>query len=74
MIDKDARDACTIRDELRQFIKKAMADEGSGMDSGGGVGGADLWFKVGGQEFYMHIRPSRDVVTGGANTFPANGG
>ena len=65
MIDKAAKDACVVRDELAEFIEKAIADEGSGMDRGGGIGGADLWFNVGGQEYYLHIRPSRDIVTSG---------
>lgn len=59
MIDKDAKDACVIRDEIKAFLKQAAADEGSSLDTGGGLGGADLWFTVGGREYILNIKPTK---------------
>jgi hypothetical protein len=59
-MDRDAKDACTLRDELRPFLD-TIRDHGSGMDSGGGAGGADLWLWVGGVEYVITIKPTGNV-------------
>jgi hypothetical protein len=61
MFDKSTRDACTIRDEISNFLKSAVADQGKSMDTGGGAGGADLWFTVGGKEYTLTVRPCRQA-------------
>ncbi len=58
--DRKTMSALMIREELRPMLK-AIADEGSGMDSGGGMGSADLWFWVGGVEYAINIRPTGSV-------------
>lgn len=50
------RDALSIVHELREFLK-SVVDEGTHMDSGGGMGASDLWFTVGGQEYLMTVKP-----------------
>lgn len=56
MPDNRTFNALTIREELRGFIRRALADEGSPMDSGGGLGQADLWVWIGGREFIITVR------------------
>lgn len=43
--------------EIRAFLM-SVKDEGTGIDSGGGDGDADLWVKVQGVEYYINIRKS----------------
>lgn len=49
-------DAAQVRDLIRDMLK-SQADHGSSMDTGGGLGSADLWMSFGGQEFYINVRP-----------------
>jgi hypothetical protein len=47
--------------EVAHLIRAAiqpLVDKGSSMDSGGGADNADLWFTVGGVEYYANIRRS----------------
>jgi hypothetical protein len=48
----------TFRDELRQVLRATLADEGTGMDTGGGDGQADLWVTCGGVEFFITVKRS----------------
>lgn len=50
-----------LASEIRQFLK-TIADEGTGIDSGGCDGCADLWVKVGGVEYYVTIRKSNNQL------------
>lgn len=55
--DWDAR-PMVLASEIRKFLL-AIADEGTGIDSGGGDGRADLWVKIGGKEYFIQIAKSR---------------
>lgn len=48
-------DAITIREELRAFLQ-TIVDEGTHIDSGGGLGQADLWPRIGGKEFLVTVK------------------
>lgn len=50
------RDAAAVRDEIRQLLKSTIADHGSSMDTGGGLGQADLWVQVGGVEYFITVK------------------
>lgn len=41
---------------MRQWLKGTIADPGTGVDSGGGMGCYDLWVKVGGEEIYICLK------------------
>lgn len=49
-------DAEQVRDLIRDMLS-SQADHGSSMDTGGGMGCADLWMTFGGREFYIAVRP-----------------
>ena len=51
-------DLLAFREELRGLLE-SIKDEGTSIDSGGGMGGVDLWVKVGGKEFYLHMSESK---------------
>ena len=55
------RDAGMLRDEIRDYLRKAVADEGSSMDTGGGMGSADLWVVIDGREYFISIKGPRQV-------------
>jgi hypothetical protein len=40
--------------EIREFLQ-SIKDEGTAIDSGGGLGSADLWVKIQGDEYYISI-------------------
>jgi hypothetical protein len=44
----------SLAHELRQMLK-GIVDEGTGIDSGGGDGIADLWPVIGGVEYHIQI-------------------
>lgn len=50
------RGARSLAHEIRTFLLASVADHGTAIDSGGGDGDADLWVKVGGVEYYIHIK------------------
>lgn len=45
----------SLAHELRQMLK-AVVDEGTNIDSGGGDGIADLWPIIGGVEYHIQIK------------------
>lgn len=47
----------SLAHELREFLK-SVVDEGTGIDSGGGDGIADLHPIIGGVEYHIHIQRS----------------
>ena len=51
-------DVAQIRKEIAAFIRSALADEGTAIDAGGGFGGFDLWFTVGGIEYVLTVSRS----------------
>lgn len=48
-------DVCTIRDELREFARTAIADEGTSQDSGAGLGQADFYLTVNEDEYVVRV-------------------
>lgn len=46
---------------IRALLKN-VADEGYGVDSGGGPDAADLWFRLGGVEYYLNVRRSNNQL------------
>jgi hypothetical protein len=43
---------------MRQWLRDVIADAGTSVDTGAGCGGYDLWVKMGGEEVYIHLKPS----------------
>lgn len=41
---------------MRDWLKSAVADSGTSVDTGGGMGCFDLWVKVGGEEIYVSLK------------------
>jgi hypothetical protein len=41
---------------MRQWLLGTIADAGTGVDTGGGLGCYDLWVKVGGEEIFISLR------------------
>ena len=57
-------DAASIRDEIRGYLRSAVADAGSSLDSGGGFGEADVYVTVDGKEYVVivrSLRPTQDL-------------
>jgi len=54
---KNIEHAIGLRDEIREALK-TICDHGTGIDTGGGMEGADLWVHVQGIEYYIQIRKS----------------
>jgi hypothetical protein len=48
-------DAAQVRDLIRDLLC-SQADQGSGMDTGGGMGSADLCVKLGGVEYIVTVQ------------------
>lgn len=48
--------ATALGELMRQWLTAAVADAGTGVDTGGGFGCYDLWVKVGGEEIYISLR------------------
>lgn len=48
----------SLAHEIRNLLKPVV-DEGTGIDSGGGDGMADLWATVDGVEYYIAIKRSK---------------
>jgi hypothetical protein len=44
---------------MRQWLLAAIADADTRVDSGGGMGGYDLWVKVGGEEIHVHLKSAK---------------
>ena len=53
--------AMVLAREISDFLD-SIKDEGTSIDSGGCHGGADLWPKIGGVEFYINIRRSNNQI------------
>lgn len=51
----------SLAHEIRQLLK-SVADEGTGIDSGGGDGCADLWVTIGGVEYHLAIERSKKQI------------
>lgn len=65
--DWDNLPAC-VSDEIREMLKHVV-DTGTVIDSGCGNGHGDLWFIVGGIEFYLTIERSvRQLKLDGAKS------
>lgn len=41
---------------LCEYLESAVADEGTAVDTGAGLGSFDLWVKVGGEEYYISVK------------------
>jgi hypothetical protein len=50
-----------VRNEIAGVLRGTIADAGKGMDSGSGMGSADLWVWIGGVEYALTIQPSGRV-------------
>jgi hypothetical protein len=51
----------TMASEIRDLLKQKI-DQGTSIDSGCGNGHADLWFSVGGIEFYLTLSRSNRQI------------
>ena len=49
-------DAASIRDEIRGYLRSAVADAGTSLDSGGGFGEADVVVTVDGKRYLVIVR------------------
>jgi len=49
------RDAASVRDTIKELIRSQI-DHNTSMDTGGGMGQADLWASFGGQEYMITVR------------------
>jgi hypothetical protein len=58
MIIDYPRGAASLRDEIRAMLKSSIADQDSSMDTGGGMGVADLWVWVDGKEYCVTVKPT----------------
>lgn len=47
----------TIAHEIAQLLR-SIKDEGTEIDTGSGMGGADLWITSGGVEWFITVRKS----------------
>lgn len=41
---------------MRDWLQAVIADAGTHVDTGGGMGQFDLWVKVGGKEIYISLK------------------
>lgn len=64
------RGAMSLAHEIRKFLLTSVADQGTGIDSGGSDDNADLWVKVGGVEYYIHIRHSNAQIASTVEPLP----
>lgn len=55
MSDRPDLKALTIRNEIVGFLRTALADQGSPIDTGGGLGSEDVWFIVDGYQYHLQI-------------------
>lgn len=53
--DRPDLKAHSVRNEIIGFLRSAIVDEGSPIDTGGGFGSEDVWFVVGGEEYHLQI-------------------
>lgn len=49
------QDAAQVRDLIRDMMQ-TQVDHGTSMDTGGGLGSADLWMKFGGKEYFISVQ------------------
>lgn len=49
-------DCMAVGHMMRDWLEDIVADPGSKIDTGGGLGGYDLWVKVGGKELFITIK------------------
>lgn len=63
LMPKQEFTAYSLAMELRQMLN-AIKDEGTNIDSGAGFGGADLWVKVQGVEYSIHVEPTAKAKEG----------
>ncbi|WP_434733751.1 hypothetical protein NL154_05635 [Rhizobium sp. YTUHZ044] len=55
MSDRPDLKALTVRNEIVGFLRNALVDEGSPIDTGGGFGSEDVWFVIGGEQYHLQI-------------------
>lgn len=41
---------------MRAWLQAAIVDGGTNVDTGGGMGGYDLWATIGGEELFIQIK------------------
>ena len=49
-------DAASIRDEIRDFLRYAVADADTSLDGGGGFGEAEVFVSVGGKKYTVSVK------------------
>ena len=52
------KDAAQVRDLIRELMS-SQVDHDTSMDTGGGMGQADLWLTVGGVEYTVSVKAPR---------------
>lgn len=50
-------DAAMVRDMIKEQMR-SQVDFESAMDTGGGMGSADLWLSIDGVEYFISVRPA----------------
>ena len=60
MMDDKTKQAFSLAGEIRTFLH-SVKDEGTNIDSAGGLGGADLWVKVQGVEYLIQVAENKAV-------------
>ena len=61
MSDSQTKDAVTMAHELVALLEP-IKDHGTEIDTGGGMGEADLWVKIGGVEWFITVRKSNNQI------------
>lgn len=59
MTDRPDLKALAVRNEIIGFLRAALVDDGSGIDTGSGFGSEDVWFVIGGEQYHLQI--SHDI-------------
>ncbi|QIG76694.1 hypothetical protein EVC28_070 [Rhizobium phage RHph_I1_23] len=55
MTDRPDLKALAVRNEIVGFLRAALVDEGSAIDTGGGLGSEDVWFTIDGEQYHLQI-------------------
>jgi hypothetical protein len=53
---KPPDDVMALSVMMCEWLRGVIIDPGTSIDSGGGMGQRDLWFKMGGREIYVCIK------------------
>lgn len=60
-MNQHVRDAATTARKISDLLK-SVKDKGTEIDTGTGMGGADLWITIGGVEWYITVQKSTNQL------------